>query len=174
MWHQQCCKNMTRWAAGPRPPVNRIVIVCLPPSQREADLQQTVVSALAWSPQSCQPHMPRAKRRRGTQAIERRSRITGREGGRLQPVWVCPYQRCWKGLKRHWTESLCGFEMVKLEEFRLYISYIKWYMKVFSSCSCCQGVVLYTLHCYTSVRSHCPGLNWLAWADRWKTVRNGR
>lgn len=81
---------MTPGATRPWPPVNRIVIVCLPPPQRVADLQQTVVSALAGSPQSCQPHMPRAKRRRRTRAVQRRSRITGRDRGRLQPVWVCP------------------------------------------------------------------------------------
>lgn len=143
MWHLQCCKNMTHWAAGPWPPVNRIVIVCLPPPQREADLQQTVVSALARSPQSSQPHMPRAKRRQGTRAVQRRSRITGREGGRLQHVWVCPYQWCWKGLKKHSTESLCGFEMVKWEEFRLYNSYIKQW-RVFSSYRCCQSCAGYT------------------------------
>lgn len=55
---------MTRRFTGARPLVNRIVIVCLPP-RRELDLQQAVVSALARSPLSCQPHMPRAKEETG-------------------------------------------------------------------------------------------------------------
>lgn len=66
-----------------------VLWLCVCPPQREADLQQTVVSALAPSPQSCQPHMPRAKRRRGTWTVRRRSGITSRDGGGLQSVWVC-------------------------------------------------------------------------------------
>lgn len=116
---QTCDTHIAARTWPTEPPGHGLLLTVLwlcvcPPPQRDADLQQAVVSALAPSPLSCQPHVPRAKR-------SLRSGITSGDGGTLRSEaasvsdaggsWRCTQLNHSEGL-RCYSESSLDFKFI--------------------------------------------------------------